>query len=95
MKLGFIVPRYGLEVHGGAELAARLLAEHVAARPGWSAEVFTTCAQDAATWQDVYAPGTVSINGVSVHRFRSRADDPYRHVARSYAALHCARARKP
>src|SRR5207248_11412735 len=73
MNLGFIVPRYGLEVHGGAEHAARLLAEHVAARPGWSAEVFTTCAQDAATWEDAYAPGTVSINGVAVHRFRSRS----------------------
>jgi glycosyltransferase involved in cell wall biosynthesis len=87
VKLGFIVPRYGLEVHGGAELAARLLAEHVATRPGWSAEVFTTCAQDAATWQDVYDPGTVSINGVSVHRFRSRAGRGTDFAAARTAAL--------
>ena len=87
MKLGFVVPRYGLEVHGGAELAARLLAEHVATRPGWSAEVFTTCAQDAATWQDVYAPGTVSINGVTVQRFRSRSGRGTDFAAARTAAL--------
>jgi len=87
VNLGFIVPRYGLEVHGGAEHAARLLAEHVAARPGWSAEVFTTCAQDAATWQDVYAPGTVSINGVAVHRFRSRSGRGADFAAARTAAL--------
>jgi glycosyltransferase involved in cell wall biosynthesis len=73
MNLGFVTPRYGLEVFGGAEGATRLLAEHVAARPGWTVEVFTTCAQDAATWEDVYDPGTVTINGVTVHRFRSRS----------------------
>jgi glycosyltransferase involved in cell wall biosynthesis len=95
VKLGFIVPRYGLEVHGGAELAARLLAEHVAARPGWSAEVFTTCAQDAATWQDVYAPGTVSINGVSVHRFRSRAGRGTEFAAARTAALRDPRTASP
>jgi glycosyltransferase involved in cell wall biosynthesis len=87
VRLGFIVPRYGLEVHGGAEHAARLLAEHVAARPGWSAEVFTTCAQDAATWQDAYAPGTVSINGVTVHRFRSRSGRGADFAAARTAAL--------
>jgi glycosyltransferase involved in cell wall biosynthesis len=95
VKLGFIVPRYGLEVHGGAELAARLLAEHVVARPGWSAEVFTTCAQDAATWQDVYAPGTVSINGVSVHRFRSRSGRGTDFAAARTAALRDPRAASP
>ncbi len=87
MNVGFVVPRYGLEVHGGAELAARLLAEHIAARPGWSAEVFTTCAQDAATWADVYAPGTIAINGVAVHRFQSRSGRGTDFAAARTAAL--------
>ena len=73
MKLAFVVPRYGPEVNGGAENAARALAEHLAAVPGWHVEVFTTCAVDAMTWEDVLEPGTADIGGVSVHRFNSRA----------------------
>lgn len=91
MNVGFVVPRYGVEVLGGAELAARLLAEHLAAQPGWSAEVFTTCAQDAATWRDLYAPGTVSINAVTVHRFRSRSGRGADFAAARAAALRDAR----
>ena len=38
MKLAFVTPRYGLEVIGGAETAARMLAERLcrAARAGRS-----------------------------------------------------------
>ncbi len=73
MQLGLVVPRYGTGVLGGAELAFRELAEHVAARAGWSVDVFTTCALDASTWRDELPPGTVTVNGVAVHRFASRA----------------------
>ena len=69
MKVGFVLPRYGVEVHGGAETAARLLAEHLHERPGWSVEVFTTGALDAATWRDELPLGTSEVNGVPVHRF--------------------------
>jgi glycosyltransferase involved in cell wall biosynthesis len=69
VKVGVVVPRYGVEVHGGAETAARLLAEHLVERPGWSAEVFTTGALDAATWRDVLPLGTTTVHGVTVHRF--------------------------
>ena len=34
MKLAFVTPRYGLDVIGGAESAARMLAERLAAQPG-------------------------------------------------------------
>ena len=44
MKVAYVVPRYGTEVVGGAEFAARMLAERLAARPGWEVEVLTTCA---------------------------------------------------
>ncbi len=56
---------------GGAETAARQLAEHLTAECGWTVEVFTTCAVDHITWDDVLAPGDSVLNGVTVHRFRS------------------------
>ena len=69
MKLAYVVPRYGLEVHAGAEHGARMLAERMSAEPGWSVEALTTCATSAATWENDYPPGTVDLNGVQVHRF--------------------------
>ncbi|MGH9164804.1 MAG: glycosyltransferase family 4 protein [Acidimicrobiales bacterium] len=73
MKLTYVVPRYGTEVVGGAEYAARMLAERLVAQLGWSVEVLTTCALDARTWADEYPPGDVVVNGVAVRRFRSAA----------------------
>ena len=69
MKYAFVTPRYGLEVLGGAELGARMLAERLVESLGWSVEIFTTCALDAMTWEDHYAAGDETINGVVVHRF--------------------------
>lgn len=71
MKITYVVPRYGMEVVGGAELAARMLAERLVSQLGWKAEVITTCAVDTRTWADEYEEGTVALNGVAVHRFRS------------------------
>lgn len=76
MRLTFVVPRYGEEVRGGAELAARLLAEHLVADLGWQVEALTTCALDNRTWADEYAPGTAALNGVAVHRFRATGRHP-------------------
>jgi glycosyltransferase involved in cell wall biosynthesis len=69
MKIAFVVPRYGADVIGGAEMGARLLAERLAQLPGWSVEVLATCARDAWTWANEYAAGTTSEGGVTVHRF--------------------------
>jgi glycosyltransferase involved in cell wall biosynthesis len=73
MKVTFVVPRYGTEVRGGAELGARLLAEHLVADLGWEAEALTTCALDNRTWANELEEGTVDVNGVRVTRFRSEA----------------------
>ena len=70
MKLAVVTPRYGTEIAGGAETAARLLATRVARDAGWPVEVLTTCALDASTWANVYAPGATEIDGVFVQRFR-------------------------
>ncbi|MGH9023049.1 MAG: glycosyltransferase family 4 protein [Acidimicrobiia bacterium] len=73
MRIAYVVPRYGLEVVGGAELGARMLAERLVANLGWQVEVLTTCAQDASTWADEYPPGEELVNGVLVRRFSSQA----------------------
>lgn len=71
MRVGYVVPRYGPQVIGGAEYGARMLAEHLVAELGWDVEVFTTCALDHRTWADELEPGTTVEGGVTVHRFRS------------------------
>lgn len=69
MKLAVVSPRYGLEIAGGAETAARLLATQLAARTAWEVEALTTCATDATTWADELMPGADDVDGVSVRRF--------------------------
>jgi glycosyltransferase involved in cell wall biosynthesis len=69
VKLAYVVPRYGAQVIGGAEYGARMLAERLARRPGWTVEVLTTCALDARTWADELPAGTTVESGVPVHRF--------------------------
>jgi glycosyltransferase involved in cell wall biosynthesis len=71
MKLGLVVPRYGVDVVGGIEHWLRLLCEHLVALKGWEVEVFTTCAVSAATWADELDPGDSTLNGVALHRRRS------------------------
>ncbi len=73
MKLTFVTPRYGSEVIGGAETAARMLAERLALRPGWEVAVLTSCAMDHLTWENTEPAGTTVINGVTVHRFPTAA----------------------
>lgn len=67
-KICIVVQRYGLEVNGGAELEARLLAEHlVPLYP--EVHVLTTKAIDYMSWKDEYEADVEDINGVTVHRF--------------------------
>ncbi|MDA8365520.1 MAG: glycosyltransferase family 4 protein [Actinomycetota bacterium] len=73
MKLSFVTPRYGPSVVGGAETAARMLAERMTTRPGWTVEVLTSCAQDHLTWENVEPAGTSELAGVTVRRFPTAA----------------------
>jgi glycosyltransferase involved in cell wall biosynthesis len=73
MKVAFVLPRYGPTVVGGAETAARALAEGLATRPGWEVEVLTGRAEDFVTWDEVFPRGVETINGVTVRRFDSVA----------------------
>jgi len=66
-KVAVVVQRYGLEVNGGAELHARMLAERF--NQFCDVEVLTTCAIDYTTWEDHYPKGDNEINGIKVKRF--------------------------
>ncbi len=68
-----MVPRYGADIHGGAETGARMLAEHLVADRDYEVEVLTTCAVDAMSWRDEFPEGTTVERGVSVRRHRSLA----------------------
>jgi glycosyltransferase involved in cell wall biosynthesis len=76
MKLTYVVPRYGDEVIGGAELAVRLLAERLAAQGGFVVEVLTTRALSARSWVDEYPDGAGELRGVAVHRFSASGRSP-------------------
>jgi glycosyltransferase involved in cell wall biosynthesis len=67
VKILYTVQRYGLQVVGGSEAAARLFAEHLAMR-GHDVHVLTSCAQSYVDWANVYDPGIEQLNGVTVHR---------------------------
>jgi glycosyltransferase involved in cell wall biosynthesis len=71
VKIAFVTPRYGPQVMGGAETAARQLAEHLRALTDWESEVYTTCALNPHTWEDELPAGESEVNGVPVHRFAS------------------------
>jgi len=96
LEIAYVVSRFGADVPGGAELGCRMLAERLAALAGLDVHVYTTCARDANTWANEFAPGDTVENGVRVHRFRSAtgrapefhdfASDLLRNPARATAA---------
>ena len=76
-KIGIVIQRYGLEINGGAEYHARLIAEKLLKYV--AVEVFTTTALDYVTWGHYLENRREIINGVMVNRFRvERQRDPHR-----------------
>lgn len=66
-RLAIVVQRYGVDVLGGAEDAARALAEQLTAMA--EVHVITTCAKQYTSWANEYPAGSSQLNGVTVHRF--------------------------
>lgn len=66
-KIGIIVQRYGIEINGGAEYHARLIAEKMSQY--FDVEVFTSTARDYITWKHYYPNKYERINNIPVHRF--------------------------
>lgn len=67
--IAFVTPRYGHEVIGGAEYAARMMAENMVSQLGLKVQILTTTALDTNSWSNHYEPGEEVINGVRVRRF--------------------------
>ena len=82
MRLLVVVQRYGPDVAGGAELAARLFATRLAGR-GHDVAVLTTCARSYVDWANQLPPGTSELEGVVVHRLPVA----HRRVAVTFGAL--------
>jgi glycosyltransferase involved in cell wall biosynthesis len=68
MKLAIITPRFGEAILGGAETFARHLAEKLVASHH-QVHVWTSCAQDYYSWENVYPEGSTILNQVTVRRF--------------------------
>ncbi len=71
--IALVIPWYGLESAGGAEVHARRLAESLQ-QAGVAIEVWTTCGRDsfALRGQDFYPAGQTYVNNVPVRRFPLR-----------------------
>ncbi|QXU47634.1 glycosyltransferase family 4 protein [Chryseobacterium sp. D764] len=72
-KIAIVVQRYGLEINGGAELHARLLAEKLSAI--YDIEIITTCAIEFERWDNHYPEGIEIINDIKVRRFKTLKKD--------------------
>lgn len=73
-KIAIIIQRYGLEVNGGAEYHARILAEQLAKI--YKINILTTTALDYHTWKNYYSPGEADINNIPVFRFSTKFFKP-------------------
>ena len=93
MKIAFVVPRYGLDIIGGAEYHARQFAEHL--NNFYDIDVLTTCATDYHTWKNVKKKGNDEVNGVSIIRFPvSKIRNGKKLEKLQYNVFHCAHTRK-
>lgn len=76
-KIGLVVPWYGDDIPGGAEMEARELANHLHEQ-GEKIEILTTCVKEfSADWgKNYYKPGEyLSEKGIMVKRFSVRKRD--------------------
>lgn len=83
--IGFVSPRYGTEILGGAERMIRGWAEQLGQR-GYRTEALTTCTARMDDWTNHYTPGVYDVNGVTVRRFptdRVRGEDFHRVLDRA------------
>ncbi|ARV60969.1 hypothetical protein BZZ01_22200 [Nostocales cyanobacterium HT-58-2] len=88
IPITFVTPWYG-NFAGGAEVAARTLAEQLSKR-GFDVQVLTTCCRSPFDnwWQNTLPPGVEKINGVIVRRFpvKQEGENLYHEV--NYRIIH-------
>ena len=66
-KIAIIVQRYGLQINGGAEAHARMIAEKLSAQ--YEVIVLTSCALEYHTWSQQLSPGENFEGNIRVVRF--------------------------
>ena len=69
-KIIFVIPWYGKDATGGAEIQCKTLAEHLH-ESGLDIEIYTTCSkQFQGEWKDDLKPGKYLEDQISVTRFK-------------------------
>ncbi len=73
MKIAFVIPWYGENIKGGAEMELRQVSQHLR-QAGVQVEILTTCVKSFdSNWnQNYYAEGTAVVYNVPVRRFPVR-----------------------
>ena len=75
-KIGFVIPWYGEDIPGGAEMELREVATHLQ-RARMDVEILTTCVREfSADWnENYYSAGTAVVEDIAVRRFPVRRRD--------------------
>lgn len=75
-KIGFVIPWYGEDIPGGAEMELREVATHLQ-RAGMDVEILATCVREfSADWnENYYSAGTAVVEDIAVRRFPVRRRD--------------------
>ncbi len=77
-KIGFVIPWYGENIPGGAEMELREVTGHLK-NAGTAVEILTTCAKDfSSDWnKNFYRPGDDTVGGIPVKRFKLKKRDQH------------------
>ena len=77
MKIGFVIPWFGMDIPGGAEAELRGLILHLKDVEGLEIEILTTCVkQFSSDWNENYhKPGVEKQDGFLIRRFPVRKRD--------------------
>ena len=75
-KIGFVIPWYGEDIPGGAEMELRGLVHHLK-NAGMELEILTTCVKEfTSDWNvNYHRDGLTDVNGIAVRRFKVRKRD--------------------
>lgn len=80
--LTFVIPWYGKDLVGGAEMLCRRTAENLH-NVGYDVEIFSTCSKSFhSDWSNFYKEGISLVNNIPVQRFRidDRDSDLFNHL---------------
>ena len=88
-KVAIVIPWYGENIPGGAEMECRGIAKNMNKR-GINVEILTTCVKEFnSDWnKNYYKQGVEKINGITVRRFQVRKRDTRKFDEVNYKLIH-------